>query len=87
MTYRYDIAGGGVEVMSLYYSAWEDKWVDKSRLSVFEGYKVYKSCKAPIDDNRVYSDVRCDLSLGVVAWRALAKPYSHVGFGGKNRGI
>lgn len=61
-------------VIDLYFDTIEHKWVDKRRQSVFDGYKVYKSCREPMEHNRVYSDSLCERS-NVVAWRKLHKPY------------
>lgn len=60
-------------VMDLYFIKHENKWVDKRRQTVFEGYKVYESCRAPIEDNRVYTDTSCE-RIDVTAWRKLPKP-------------
>lgn len=62
-------------VMELYYDWLLKEWIDKRRKSVFDGYKVYKSGKEPLDYNRVYGDVKC-LRDDVVAWKELPKPYS-----------
>ena len=75
VTYQFDDRPDAVTVTCLYFVAWRGVWEDRHRVMVFEGYKVYKPSKAPIDDNRVYSDVLCDRTLGVRAWRPLAKPY------------
>lgn len=46
-------------LMILYYDAIDRKWYDKSRLSVFQGYKVYKQGREPIESNRVTEDGLC----------------------------
>lgn len=55
-------------VMLLWYRVWDDKWINDSRLSVFNGYKVYKSSRAPIEDNRVWEDTDCE-RIDVMAWK------------------
>lgn len=47
-------------------------WIDKRRQQVFDGYKVYKSSRAPIEDNRVWKDSLCERD-DVIAWRKLPK--------------
>ena len=58
----------------LYYSKRRDKWIDISRQTVFDGYVVYKVCRAPIEENHVYSDWLCERS-DVVAWKKLPVKY------------
>lgn len=58
-----------VTVMDLHYIPWKDQWLDRRRQLVFDGYKVFQSNRAAIEDNRVYGDSLCDLSLAVVAWK------------------
>ncbi len=60
-------------VMELYFNKDSRRWFDKRRQSVFDGYKVYESCRAPIEDNRVYTDTDCE-RIDVVAWRRLPSP-------------
>lgn len=69
--------GGGLNsprVMDLYFRTWDDKWVDPRRQTVFDGYKVYESCRAPIEDNRVYTDTECE-RIDILAWRKLPRCY------------
>ena len=47
-------------VRKLMYSTRTDKWTDIYRQKVFDGYVVYKVCRAPIDENRVRTDGMCD---------------------------
>lgn len=61
-------------VHTLYYNKREDKWIDISRQTVFEGYVVYKVCRAPIEENHVYSDWLCKRG-DVIAWKKLPKKY------------
>lgn len=63
-------------VMILKYSKESDKWTNTFRKAVFDGYVVYKPCRAPIEDNRVYSDGLCRLTENVVAWRKLPNGYN-----------
>lgn len=49
-------------------------WVDRRRKEVFEGYKVFKPCRAAIEDNRVWEDSDCE-RIDVVAWRRLPMCY------------
>ena len=62
-------------VLDLYYTEWTNKWVDKRRQGVFDGYKVYKSGRATIDENRVYSDGYSYCTADVVAWKKMTKPF------------
>ena len=55
-------------VMDLYFDTLEHKWLDRRRQSVFNGYKVYKSGREPLDYNRVYTDNLCE-RIDVVAWK------------------
>lgn len=64
-----------VKVMELRYIAWSKRWVDTRRDSVFNGYKVYKPCRATLEENRLYKDSLCDLTGGVTAWKKLSKPF------------
>lgn len=62
-------------VMDLYWWYAPDRggiWIDRRRQNVFDGYKVYLSNRAPIDDNRVFQD-NCSERIDVVAWRKLPK--------------
>ena len=60
-------------VHQLFYDSHSDKWIDISRQSVFEGYVVYKSCRAPIQENHVHFDSLCERD-DVLAWRKIPKP-------------
>lgn len=62
-------------VMKLFYSPEKDKWIDIHRQKVFDGYVVYKVCRAPIEENRVYKDGLCDRTDAVIAWKRLPKAY------------
>lgn len=61
-------------VKTLYYYPDGDFWLDTSRQSVFDGYKVYKSCRATIEENRVHTDSLC-IRDDVIAWKKLPKHY------------
>lgn len=69
-------------VIELYFDTWHNKWVDLRRQNVFDGYKVYESCREPIDDNRVYTDTDCE-RIDVIAWKHLPRYY---GYWKKKRG-
>lgn len=59
-------------MMVLYFdSIGKGKWVDKSRQSVFDGYKVYQSGRAAIEEHRVFTDSLCDLTDKVKSWRVI----------------
>lgn len=63
-------------VMDLYFLDYEGgMWIDMRRTSVFDGYKVYKPSREPLEYNRVWTDSLCDWTIDVVAWRKLPKPY------------
>ena len=62
-------------LLILFYSANKDKWIDIRRQKVFDGYVVYKVCRAPIEENRVYTDGLCDRTEEVIAWKRLPKIY------------
>lgn len=66
-------------VMRLYYRSMDKKWRNNDRISVFQGYNVYKVCRAPIEENRVYRDGLCERD-DVVAWKKLPREYR-----GKNK--
>lgn len=57
-------------VMDLYFDSCEKKWLDRRRQSVFNGYKVYKSGREPLDYNRVYEDSLCERD-NVIAWKKM----------------
>lgn len=61
-------------VMELYFDAITNKWINRHRQLVFDGYNVYESCRAPIDSNRVYFDSDCE-RIDVVAWRKKPRIY------------
>lgn len=50
-------------------------WLDKRRATVFEGYKVYKAGREPVEYNRVHDDGLCDRTEYVVAWKRLPKEW------------
>lgn len=60
------------KVMDMFYRKRDDRWIDIRRQTVFDGYKVYKSCRAPIDDNRVYTDSDCE-RIDIIAWKPLPR--------------
>ena len=62
-------------MMMLYYKVREDKWIDISRQTVFDGYNVFKVCRAPIEENHVYFDGLCERGDEVIAWKQLSKEY------------
>lgn len=68
---------GRPRVMDLHYDTITGRWVDLRRQRVFEGYKVYKQCRAAIEDNRVYSDSEC-VWIDILAWRKLPKCYKRL---------
>lgn len=70
---RYGL-GGVIEsptIMDLYWWYAPDHggvWIDRRRKNVFDGYKVYSSSRAPIEDNRVFGDSLCE-RIDVLAWK------------------
>ena len=62
-------------VLKLFYNPKHDRWSDIRRQKLFDGYVVYKVCRAPIEENRVYTDGLCDRTDDVVAWKKLSDPY------------
>lgn len=70
--------GGQIEkptVLDLFWWYAPDRggvWIDRRRKNVFDGYKVYESCRAPIEDNRVFGDSLCE-RVDVVAWRKMPR--------------
>ena len=62
-------------VMDLEYIGWADRWMDSRRKQVFDGYKVYHSGRAPIEENRVYNDSLWNRTDEVVAWKRVSKPF------------
>lgn len=63
------------KLVILHYNVSEDKWINKQRKLVFDGYKVYKQCREPLEYNRVYEDGLCEMSHVVIAYRRLPKIY------------
>lgn len=63
-------------MMILYYDRLdgEDKWIDMSRKNVFDGYKVYKAGREPLEYNRVYEDGLCE-RVDILAWKKIPKRY------------
>lgn len=61
-------------VMDLYFIEWANRWMDNRRQSVFDGYKVYHSGRATIEENRVYNDGLCNRTSEVVVWKNISKP-------------
>lgn len=79
-TCKHGFGIGRPRVMELYFKAmkdengkWNYSWTNLERQSVFMGYSVYESCRAPIDDNRVYSDTDCE-RIDITAWKKLPRP-------------
>ena len=72
-TIKTDMETGYSYVTRLFYDKIHDKWVNNDRLSVFSGYNVYKVCRAPIEENRVFGDGLCDRTDDVVYWKKLPK--------------
>lgn len=69
--------GGGLDtpaVMDLYFRDWDRKWLNPRRQRVFDGYKVYESGHAPIEDYRVFTDSDCE-RIDILAWKKLPKCY------------
>jgi hypothetical protein len=69
--------GGGLDtprVMDLYFRDWDSKWIDPRRQTVFDGYKVYEACRAPIEDNRVFTDSDCE-RIDILAWKKIPRCY------------
>lgn len=62
-------------VMDLEYIVWSNSWMDSRRQGVFNGYKVYKSGRAAIEETRVYNDTLCNLTDDVVAWKKASLPF------------
>lgn len=58
------------KVLYLYFRKWDQRWINDTRQTVFDGYKVYESGKAPIEDYRVLTDIYCE-RYDVVAWKKL----------------
>ena len=65
--------GYGKAVKTLYFND-HGKWIDRSRQQVFDGYQVYKVCRVPNEDTRVWTDGLCEPE-NVVAWKKLPKCY------------
>lgn len=64
-------------VIPLYYDAYHDTWMNKQRMTVFEGYKVYKHGRPESDETRVYSDELCERTVDVIAWKEMSKVYGN----------
>ena len=60
-------------VLILYYSCRSNTWIDIRRQKVFDGYVVYRVCRAAIPENHVSTDSLCDRTDDVVAWKKLPK--------------
>lgn len=73
-TTSYSNGIGDPEVIELYFSDWNSKWINKSRQTVFDGYKVYQPCRATTDENRVYTDSACE-RIDVISWKKLPRCY------------
>lgn len=58
----------------LMYSVDEKRWIDISRRKVFDGYVVYRQCRATIPENRVYTDSLVERD-DVVAWKKAPKTW------------
>lgn len=69
----------------LHYDVRKDKWIDISRQSVFDGYVVYKVCRAPIEENHVYSDGLCERD-DVLAWKKLPKKWGATYYVSRKKG-
>ena len=63
-------------VLDLYYIIrdGEGKWIDIRRKNVFDGYKVYKSGREPLEYNRVFEDSLCE-RIDILAWKKLPRAY------------
>lgn len=74
--YQCTVQHGGGEnvskVMELYFTQ-DGRWINYDRQNVFDGYKVYQACRAPIDINLVHTDTLCE-RIDVIAWRKIPKP-------------
>ena len=64
-------------LVKLYYDRKRDAWINRERQSVFDGYKVFKACREPIADNRVFTDSLCEPGHVVIAFRRLPKTYDN----------
>ena len=65
------------QVIELYYDAWHDIWKDVRRQMVFDGYKVYQSGRAVMEEHRVFTDNLCERE-NVIAWRKKPRVYDGV---------
>ena len=72
-TVKYGYNLDNVKVMDLYFDN-NGKWIDQYRQDVFSGYRVYKSGRLPLEENRVYTDNLCERDH-VIAWRKLPNAY------------
>lgn len=72
--YFCSVTEGKRGVIELYYSTHNGGgWFDLRRQNVFDGYKVYKSGREPLDYNRVFTDTLCE-RIDILAWKRLPKP-------------
>lgn len=62
-------------IAKLHYDVKTDVWTNRERQSVFDGYKVFKTCREPITENRVFTDSLCKPGHVVIAFRRLPKTY------------
>lgn len=60
-------------VRYLYFNTQTKRWVNVSRQTIFDGYKVYKPCRAPVEENRVYTDSDCEYDI--LAWKKVPLGY------------
>lgn len=63
----------GKGLIVLFYDT-RGRWENTCRQSVFNGYQVYKVCRVPNEENRVWTDGLCEPE-NVVAWKKLPKEY------------
>lgn len=65
-----------IQIHVLTWSPYHDgEWIFSNRQSVFDGYKVYKPCREPIEENRVHWDSLSKPGHLVLAWKKLPKEY------------
>jgi hypothetical protein len=69
----YDLETDYSYVAKLYYTVRSGLWENNERINVFMGYTIYKVCRAPIEENRVYRDSLCNRTEDVVAWKKMPK--------------
>lgn len=64
------------KTMDLYFElAYRGRWIDTRRSTVFEGYKVYQPCRYVTEENRVWEDNLCDMTIWVLAWKKQEEPW------------